>query len=1207
MSIENEQEKKSERWILASPVQERIYISDILEPGKTSNNVTTMFTLQGNIDEEKLLDSLNQTININELLRAEFRYEAGKLEYHITDKKINIELIRFDSDLNLDECKKKALDGFVRPFNMVGDTLCRVRVVFLNNQIAITLLDCHHSIFDGNSVSVFAKDLQCYYENKFIEKKEAYETFSEWQWKNVKSDEYYEKKDYWKEMFSEPAQISDFWWSNNGVNLKVDSHSSEEKIVLSRKNIAELCKERGITEYSFFVSAISLAFGRLTSQKDVTIGTVASGRIQNYTKDMIGMFVNTFPVRNLIEENDTITEYLSKVHQNVRQSLKNSDVQYNEICEIANASNDKPPFQVALRFQDSFENVLELEKISCMTEEILPIDNIFDFQIMVNRCSERYDVLISYSNGIYEKDTVLIFLKYLTLVIDNMVDNFNNKLESIPLIVAEDYQKVLFDFIAAKTDYPKEKTVVELFEEQVAKTPDQIALVFEGEEVSYRVLNERANVLAHKLRELGVKPDDFVAIMAERSIEMIAGIYGIIKAGAAYVPIDPTYPEERIAFMLEDCQPKAMLLYQAEYETNLSKIDLKEVGIWEGNIQNPEKVNKAEDLIYCIYTSGTTGTPKGTLLEHRGVVSLKYMFERNLEITPADNIIQFANFIFDASVWEMTMALLNGATLVCMPAIVGQNPKEFSEYCKNNRVTVATLPPNYYLQKEVDVEFRKLITAGSESSMALIKKVGDSSYINAYGPTETTVCASYWEKEENWDTTIIPIGKPISNTQIYILNGDNLCGIGVPGELCIAGDGLARGYLNRPELTEEKFVKNPFGEGRLYRSGDLARWLPDGNIEYLGRIDEQVKIRGFRIELGEIESRIREIKGIHDSAVIAKADQNGDQAIYAYYTGESVSVSEIREHLAGVLPEYMIPSYMMEIDSIPVTRNGKLDKSALPEIEVKATREYVAPRNKKESMVCEAFSTMLNVKEVGVKENFFELGGDSIKAIRIISNLRNVGYHLTVKDIMNGKTAERIALVMKEMENERKYEQGEISGSVTKTPIIKLFDSWNLEKPEHFNQAMMFPVDGIDNTQIKQTIEELVKHHDMLRAVYRNQQLEILPISESKLCDFYEFDYRGKDDVKQAIQERCSKIQASINLETGPLVKIAVFETDQDKVMMFCVHHLAIDGVSWRILAEDFETVVDQIQKNEEIRLPEKTASFMEWSKKLEEYGEQLS
>ncbi|WP_242064731.1 non-ribosomal peptide synthetase, partial [Lysinibacillus sphaericus] len=380
-------------------------------------------------------------------------------------------------------------------------------------------------------------------------------------------------------------------------------------------------------------------------------------------------------------------------------------------------------------------------------------------------------------------------------------------------------------------------------------------------------------------------------------------------------------------------------------------------------------------------------------MEHHGVVNLKYRFERNLEITPADNIIQFANYVFDASVSEMTMALLNGATLVCMPAVVGQNPKEFSEYCKQNRVTVATLPPNYYLQKEVDVEFRKLLTAGSESSMALIKKVGDSSYINDYGPTENTVCASYWEKEENWDATFIPIGKPISNTQIYILNGDNLCGIGVPGELCITGDGLARGYLNRPELTAKKFVKNPFGEGRLYRSGDLARWLPDGNIEYLGRIDEQVKIRGFRIELGEVESRIREIEGIQNSVVIAKADQNGDQALHAYYTGESISVSELREHLAGVLPEYMIPSYIMEIDSIPVTRNGKLDKKALPEIEVKAIREYVAPNNETEETICKIFSEILAVESVGVKDSFFELGGHSLRATRLVNKIESeTGY-----------------------------------------------------------------------------------------------------------------------------------------------------------------------------------------------------------------------
>ncbi|MBG9456842.1 hypothetical protein ABE61_23375 [Lysinibacillus sphaericus] len=597
------------------------------------------------------------------------------------------------------------------------------------------------------------------------------------------------------------------------------------------------------------------------------------------------------------------------------------------------------------------------------------------------------------------------------------------------------------------------------------------------------------------------------------------------------------------------------------------------------------------------------------MISHRNVVRLVRDTDY-IELNENTVILQTGSLSFDASTLEIWGAFLNGGKVVITSQEIITDHVQLKQAIRNNKVTTMWLTStlfNQTISEDVTVfdTLRHLLIGGEKLSDAHVRMMKEHNketiLTNGYGPTENTTFTTTYEIPENFEN--IPIGKPVSNTQVYILNGDNLCGIGVPGELCIVGDGLARGYLNRPELTEEKFVKNPFGEGRMYRSGDLARWLPDGNIEYLGRIDEQVKIRGFRIELGEIESRIREIEGIHDSAVIVKADQNGDKAIYAYYTGQGVSVSEIRCMLRERLPEYMTPSYMMEIDSIPVTRNGKLDKRALPEIEVKATREYVAPRNKKESMVCEAFSTMLNVKEVGVKDNFFALGGDSIKAIRIISSLRKVGYHLTVKDILTGKTTERIALVMEETGNERKYEQGEVSGPVTKTPIIKLFDFWNLEKPEHFNQAMMFSVDGIDNAQIKQAIEELVKHHDMLRAVYKNQQLEILPISERELCDFYEFDYRGKDDVKQGIQERCSKIQASINLEIGPLVKIAVFETDHDKVMMFCVHHLVIDGVSWRILAEDFETAVGQIKKGEEVKLPEKTASFKEWAESLERYA----
>ena len=527
-----------------------------------------------------------------------------------------------------------------------------------------------------------------------------------------------------------------------------------------------------------------------------------------------------------------------------------------------------------------------------------------------------------------------------------ITENEEQKLGDIEVITAEEKQLILNDFNATETDYPRDKTVVELFEEQVRKTPDNIALVFEDKKLTYAELNAKANGLAYRLRELGVKSDDFVAIIADRSIEMIAGIYGIIKSGGAYVPIDPTYPEDRIKFMLEDCAAKAILKYTTEsieLSTEVPVIDLSESEVWEGASEDPEHVNTPNDLIYCIYTSGTTGQPKGVNIEHNGIANLCEYMQNELDVTIDDKVMLFANYIFDGSVWEIMMAHMNGASLYVPNEETVKDIFRMEKYVSENKITVSYFPPAYFEQGKFELN-RYVVTAGSSTTRTVVEKaIKTGNYINSYGPTEASICTTNWIVNNGESIDGITIGKPISNKQVYIMNGDVMCGIGVPGELCIAGDGLARGYLNRPELTAEKFVKNPFGEGRMYRSGDLARWLPDGNIEYIGRIDEQVKIRGFRIELGEIESRIREIENIKDCAVIAKADSTGDKAIYAYYTSDAeVSVSEVRDRLSESLPEYMVPAYMMQIETIPVTRNGKLDKRALPEIEARATREYVA-------------------------------------------------------------------------------------------------------------------------------------------------------------------------------------------------------------------------------------------------------------------------
>ncbi|MBO4292172.1 MAG: non-ribosomal peptide synthetase, partial [Lachnospiraceae bacterium] len=639
----------------------------------------------------------------------------------------------------------------------------------------------------------------------------------------------------------------------------------------------------------------------------------------------------------------------------------------------------------------------------------------------------------------------------------------DRKVREIVLAGEEEKKLILGAFNDTAAEYPKDKTVAELFEEQVKKTPERTAVVFEEKSLTYRELNAKANSLAKRLMNLGIGPDDFVMLLTRRSLQMISAIVGVLKAGGAYVPVDPTYPEERVRYMIEDCGPKAVLTYEAGealegIEKNFPKlpvIDLADSRVYEDAAQNPGRACGPENLAYCIYTSGTTGKPKGVLIENRNVCNLASYMRHGLKISSDDHVMLFANYIFDGSVWEMLSAFMNGAAMYIPSEETILNSAAMRKFVEDNRITVSCLSPNYYEQIKFTVG-NCIITAGSAASMSIAETVlKNCRYMNAYGPTETTVCATNWICEKGDIPVKITIGKPISNAKIYILQGEQLCGVGIPGELCIAGAGVARGYLNRPELTAEKFVENPFGEGRMYRSGDLARWLPDGNIEYLGRIDEQVKIRGFRIELGEIESRIREIEGVRDCAVIAKADASGDKAIHAYLVrekedmdaGEAIGNREkaeafflagIREKLSENLPDYMIPSYMMLIDRIPMTRNGKVDRRALPEIEAKTGNAYEAPRNETEELVCRIFTEILGTERVGIKDSFFELGGHSLKATKLVNRIEaECGKRIALKEVLGNPTPEKLAEILQQRISEEKIEDknADVMEKETRLPL----------------------------------------------------------------------------------------------------------------------------------------------------------------------------
>ncbi len=550
-------------------------------------------------------------------------------------------------------------------------------------------------------------------------------------------------------------------------------------------------------------------------------------------------------------------------------------------------------------------------------------------------------------------------------------------------------EKLLYEFNNTESEYPKDKTIHELFEEQVWRTPDNLAVVFEEEKLTYKELNEKSNQLARILREKGIKQDDLVAIMVERSLEMIVGILGILKAGGAYVPIDPNYPKERIKYMLDDSSAK-VLLTQNKFISEVSHgniLDLEAKESYDNDGSNLEKVNKANDLAYIIYTSGTTGKSKGVMIEHKGVVNLVDSMKKLYRITLTDKIAQFASISFDAAGYEWAKTLLAGASLIILNKESTENIEKFVNCFNQNKVSIALLPPTFLssLNKCYLNSCRVMITGGSATNNRIIK-TWKGIYYNAYGPTENSIISTIW-KYENKTSKKISIGKSINNTQIYILTKDNkLSGIGVPGELCISGVGLARGYLNRPELTAEKFVTNPYTGERMYKSGDLAKYLPDGNIEYLGRIDHQVKIRGFRIELGEIETQFLKLENIK-SVIVVAIEKNGDKALVAYYVSdENYTIEKLREELGKSLPEYMIPSFFMKIDKLPLTPNGKIDRKALPipEGNINLGTEYMAPRNEIEEKLVKIWEEVLGVEQVGINDNFFSLGGDSIKAIRLI-------------------------------------------------------------------------------------------------------------------------------------------------------------------------------------------------------------------------------
>ncbi|MEC0600840.1 amino acid adenylation domain-containing protein, partial [Bacillus spizizenii] len=844
----------------------------------------------------------------------------------------------------------------------------------------------------------------------------------------------------------------------------------------------------------------------------------------------------------------------------------------------------------------------------------------FDLTLMATETEKGIKFHLEYCSRLFKKETVERMGKHYSQLLKSAALELDAAISKLNMISEDERNQLIHIFNETNVEYPRHKLMHQLFEEQVQRTPEHIAVIYQDEKITYKELNEKSNSLAVTLIKAGVKKETVVGIIAEKSIETIIGMLAILKSEGAFLPIDPEYPSDRIKYMLEDSNSNLLLVQNSNIENvpfDGQLINLNDSSLYMNDQCNLSTENSQDQLAYVIYTSGTTGRPKGVMVHHAGLSNLKSMFEKEMRITERDRVIQFASFSFDASVWEISMALLTGAELHVLSKDTINNYESFKEYITQKEITVATLPPVYI--NHIDINeistLRLLITAGSQITKTQLDRITDKiKYINAYGPTETTVCATVWEYP-GYDSGLsaVPIGKPIQNLKTYIVDNDNnLLPIGVAGELCIAGDSLARGYLNKEDLTNEKFVNNPFESGtRMYKTGDLAKWLPDGNIEYLGRIDDQVKVRGYRIETGEIENQLLNVEGIKEAVVFDRSDENDNKYLCAYITAEKNMLAvNVKDRLAKMLPSYMIPSFIIQVKQMPLTPNGKIDKKALAAIKKPVQSDVVreAPRSYVEEILVKVWSEVLGIEEIGISDNFYELGGDSIKSILIVSKLQKYNLTLEVKDLFENPQIKSLSIHVKHYVF--RTDQSPVKGRTKFSPIQKWFFENNFSEPNHFNQAFMFHVkDKINEKALVNTFEQIIYHHDALRMILKTENGEIKQeirgietVKDIYTLDIY--DLMADQNYEDTIEKIADQIQRGMNLEKGILIKLGLFRTTAGDYLLISVHHMVIDGLSWRILLEDIEKIYKAFLNNEKAVLPLKTTSYKDWTQKLEEFAD---
>lgn len=1229
-------EPKAKKYYSLTHPQKRIWYTEQISSQKGLFNLGGILRIKGKIDIVAMEKAVRLMIERNDALRLSILMnQNGEPMQYLRDLD-DYRMPYYDLSNQADPSKKAQalIEEKTAELLPVGEFVQCILIKIAADDY-LYLQKCHHIVCDGWAFALIKQELEICYRHfltgeKISELPPSYLKFLEDEANYRTSSRFEKHRQFWLaslENFRPAVSLSRKQKGSKAVTGKRYTWQLTSQI---KKQIDQFVTQSSASVYAFFLTLLFTYIYRFTRVEDIIIGTPVLNRANARQKATVGMFVSTMPFRVQLTPESTFAEFLKLIANKQKRYYRNQKYPMDRLVKDLQLSKQGNPklFEISLSYQNSnYEQSFFGYPIKLHWQFNGYVEN--PLTIHINDRMDQGELVIDFDYAIdaFTHLEIVQIAKHLIQMATEVLVNPHERLKNIQYLAPEEINQIVYQWNQTTVDYPgNQKTICQIIEEQVKKTPEQIAVIFGEQQLTYQKLNNLANQLAKELLATGIGPDQIVGLLTERSLETIVGIFGILKAGGAYLPIEVNSPEKRCLLILEDSQCN-LLLTQSFLEASISKNYSGRVLFLDDFLHEAkeEEMNMAtnatpDNLVYVIYTSGSTGQPKGVMIENRGLTNYIYWAKDYYCQDGESSFPLYSSLAFDLTVTSIFIPLVTGKTIYL---IGNQRGNLIEQIIEDDLVKIVKLTPAH-LSLIVDDDHQnssitKFILGGdalpTELARDAIQSFSDKLEIfNEYGPTETVVGCMIYKFDQDEELSSVPIGKPINNTQIYLLDEYlQPVPIGAVGEIYISGDGVARGYLNRPELTAEKFFANPFIPGkRMYKSGDLGRFRLDGNLEYLGRVDTQVKIQGYRIEMGEVEVALSRHPGVKSGVVDVRFDDSGNKFLVGYFVSDrELTVGNLRSQLSTILAEYMIPKYFIQIPEIPLTINGKVNRTALPtpSNHLAIESEYVVPTNTLEKVIADIWVEVLGLEKVGINDNFFELGGDSIKAIQISARLKNHNFSCQVQDIFSYPTISQLALKTTTLEKQIRAEQGIVSGEVNLTPIISWFFSLKLKNPNYYQQSVILNLSSdIQLPILSQAWQLVIAHHDALRLnwdysteklYHQNEYLDrqlVIPVFDLSGLSF--------EDQKREIVKLSGEIKGSFYLEDSLLIKLVVFDLGKKQRKLFITaHHLIIDGVSWRILLKDLSESYHQFRKKGSAKLPLKTTSFQEWASLLSNYS----